>query len=790
MGTKGGGGPGPSRVGHDGRKAGNAVIGHTRPSRFRSIRVRILVPVLVAIVGVVTLGSVQVDDALTVADQADRAALLSRASSAIVTLVHEVGQEYVATNEADRRGATGISLLTAQQARTDTARAAYDAAAADARAAVPSLGPLFDRATSALSLLSTARDTALISSEFQVEVWSAYQIVRQALMTLAQGIPAQLTSTVLIEDSRAVGIAAELDFLAAQQLDLLLRAFRGQRLQQGELVQLARLEGRERNQRDALQTVPGSAATRLAQLLTGAEATTAAQLRDAVLATGGEADALAVTLRVNPDAWYNAQNEVLTRIRLLESELTATLERDAHRVGLAARDRTLVAGGLTALVVAVTLIGASVLAARTSRRLRRMRYAVLTAARSELPSAISKVIAAGDADMIRSALNDSWTRIDAMLAPGTDEIGELGAAFGAVHRQALRLAADQALLRMEVEAMFVALSRRGQTLVQRQIHLIDEFGRMEADPDALGRLFALDHLAARMRRNEENLLVLAGGEPARWVTGPVAVIDVIRAAAQEIEEYKRIVVAATPSVAVAAFAAGNVIHLLAELLENATSYSPPSTPVRVMARRGVDGLTITVYDEGIGMPADKLSEANQRLARPSALTSKLVGTMGLLVVARLAQRHQIQIRLTSSPGGGTAAAVVLPEHILDPMPPADQASDGRWMGQPGTVRGHDPALVGASAQRAGSPPAPALHPVPVPRSLTAPADDDDAPHEDVLTSAGLPRRGLGSAPPEGVNGSADAPPPGPPDPDTVRARLSSLAKGMAAANRHMPIRPS
>ena len=189
-----------------------------------------------------------------------------------------------------------------------------------------------------------------------------------------------------------------------------------------------------------------------------------------------------------------------------------------------------------------------------------------------------------------------------MLHSGPDEIGELATAFGAVHRQALRLAADQALPRMEVQAMFVALSRRGQTLVQRQIHLIDEFGRDEADPDALARLFALDHLAARMRRNEENLLVLAGGEPGRWITRPVAIVDLVRAAAQEIEEYRRVEVGEVPDHAIGANVAGDVIHLLAELLENATSYSPPSTMVRVAARRTVEGLVIRVRDNGIGMP--------------------------------------------------------------------------------------------------------------------------------------------------------------------------------------------
>src|SRR4029079_11259031 len=133
-------------------------------------------------------------------------------------------------------------------------------------------------------------------------------------------------------------------------------------------------------------------------------------------------------------------------------------------------------------------------------------------------------------------------------------------------------------------------------------------------------------------------LVLAGGEPARWITRPVAIVDLVRASAQEIEEYRRVEAGGVPDHAISANAAGDVIHLLAELLENATSYSPPSTVVRVDARRTVEGLVIRVRDKGIGMPPDRLDEANHRLEHPSALTSTLVGTMGLLVVARLAQR--------------------------------------------------------------------------------------------------------------------------------------------------------
>ena len=168
-----------------------------------------------------------------------------------------------------------------------------------------------------------------------------------------------------------------------------------------------------------------------------------------------------------------------------------------------------------------------------------------------------------------------------------------------------------------MQALFVALSRRGQTLIQRQIHLIDDFSRDEADPHLLARLFALDHLAARMRRNEENLLVLAGGEPGRRITRPVALHRPRPGRRPEIEDYERVdPVSDLPTSAIAPPSPATSIHLLAELMENATNFSPPRRAGPGHARRDVDGLAIAVSDEGIGMPDDQLVEANERLARP------------------------------------------------------------------------------------------------------------------------------------------------------------------------------
>jgi signal transduction histidine kinase len=744
------------------------------PAAWRSIRIRIVLPVLLASAAVVGLGLVQTRGALDEAAAADRAQVLARLSSTAVALVHHTEQEYSETAALRQRGGVaGAQLLTAARARTDAARARYDQASSEAREAAPALTPVLRTATRTLDRLSTARTTSQDSAEASTEFFDAYDQISERLIAVADAVPAQLTHRELIEIARPVMLVAELEHLAAKQLDLLRRVFDRQRLEPGELVTLAGWAGGERQRRDELQRLAGSARERFVGLVAGRDVIRAEDLRDAVLDSDGGPRAL----EADPDVWVVAQSGLLRRLRLLQAELTAQMVAEAQRIRDAARERTLTTAVLTLVVVAGTLAGAIVLAVRTSRRLRRMRGSALSVASAELPDAISRVTAATDATAVQEALQESSERVDAAMAAGSDEIGELGAALGAMHRQALRLAADQALLRMEVEAIFIALSRRGQTLAQRQIHQIDEFGRVEHDPQRLMRLYALDHLAARMRRNEENLLVLAGGEPGRRFTEPVPVADAIAAAVEEVEEHGRVEVAGAPPAAIAAYAVGDFIHLLAELLENALTFSPPTTKVRVAARRTVESLHLTVFDEGIGMPADKVEEANRRLSQPSALTSRLVGTMGLLVVARLAGRHGMRVRLTSTPGGGTAATVNVPEELLALPSVNDPLRWGRWHFADSPV-----------VQRAGGP-AGAVWPPHTPAALETSGPVPTA--HGGYTASGLPRRVAPSVPAK--PDAARVTPPakrasqaGPPDPDTARARLSSLASGIAAAQRRTP----
>jgi len=258
-----------------------------------------------------------------------------------------------------------------------------------------------------------------------------------------------------------------------------------------------------------------------------------------------------------------------------------------------------------------------------------------------------------------------------------DEIGEVATAFTAVHRSAVRLAAEQAMMRRAVNAMFVNLARRSQTLVERQLRLLDTLEAAETDPDQLSNLFRLDHLATRMRRNDENLLVLAGGDGSRRWPEPVSLAAVVLAAMAEIEQYPRIRHDVTGDVHVVGHAVADVVHLLAELLENATAFSPPDSTVTVTGWRGDDrsgspaegahptgsGVTLVIQDHGIGMTADSVGAANQRLARPMAIDVAASERMGLVVVGHLAARHRIAVELRGSTEGVTAY-VWLPGQLL------------------------------------------------------------------------------------------------------------------------------
>ncbi|TDE57548.1 HAMP domain-containing protein [Nonomuraea mesophila] len=361
--------------------------------------------------------------------------------------------------------------------------------------------------------------------------------------------------------------------------------------------------------------------------------------------------------------WHDAAAVVVDTMRTVERRQAQGIVARSEALSADERSKAFViAGAVLALLVAVLLITTGV-ARSLVRPLRRLRGEALEIAGRRLPDFVQHLRESRD-----GAVNAEVPPIGIF---SKDEVGEVARAFDEVHREAVRLAGDEARLRSNVNAMFVNLSRRSQTLVERQLTLIERLERGERDDARLGDLFKLDHLATRMRRNSENLLVLAGQEAARKWSEPVELMDIVRAALGEVESYDRVSIQVESNVAIAGQAVTDVVHLLAELVENAVSFSSRDTKVIISSSRIDEGsLMLSVTDRGIGMNADELAEANWRLANPPVVDVSVSRRMGLFVVGRLALRHTIRVQLRAQDIGGLTAMVLIPPMLLTEVPNA------------------------------------------------------------------------------------------------------------------------
>ncbi|MEU3415508.1 nitrate- and nitrite sensing domain-containing protein [Streptomyces sp. NPDC006658] len=388
--------------------------------------------------------------------------------------------------------------------------------------------------------------------------------------------------------------------------------------------------------------------------------------------------------------WVDDSSTKIEQMKKIEHTLLEEMEQKARELKSATEREAIFSGVLILLVLGVSLVGAFVVARSMIRSLRRLQETATKVAQDRLPELVKQ--------LSESDPQDVDTSVESVGVHSRDEIGQVAAAFDDVHREAVRLAAEQALLRGNVNAMFTNLSRRSQGLIQRQLSLISELESREADPDQLSSLFKLDHLATRMRRNGENLLVLAGEEPGRRWTRPVPLVDVLRAAASEVEQYERIELAAVPTTQVAGRVVNDLVHLLAELLENATSFSSPQTKVKVTGHALPDGrVLIEIHDTGIGLSPEDLAAINERLASPPTVDVSVSRRMGLFVVGRLSQRHGIRIQLRPSDSGGTTALVMLPVDVAqgDKKPTPGKPGAPMSTGGPAAAQ----AAAGAAAAR-------------------------------------------------------------------------------------------
>ncbi len=364
-----------------------------------------------------------------------------------------------------------------------------------------------------------------------------------------------------------------------------------------------------------------------------------------------------VPLVNNPDMTASLQATDQIATRMIDSTvpaLTEAVKADASAArSEAIRDSAIVLAAILLALLLVILVARSLV-----RPLRTLRDSALRVAHEDLAREIDRVRAGKEP-----------TPVEPIPVNTTEEIGQVAHAVDELHEQAVFLAGEQSRLQLQVGDMFETLSRRSRTLVDQQLSLIDRLERNEEDPDRLDSLFRLDHLAARMRRNGANLLVLAGAKVPREQADAVPVAALINAASSEVEDYARVVTATVPDSDIVGSVAGDLVHLLAELLDNALRYSPPISQVRVSGvHTGNGGLVIEVSDIGLGMTESDLRVANTRLQSGGEVTPYTARHMGLFVVGRLAQQHGLVVRLRSTvagePNSGTTAGVYVPSELI------------------------------------------------------------------------------------------------------------------------------
>ncbi|MEU5643627.1 nitrate- and nitrite sensing domain-containing protein [Streptomyces milbemycinicus] len=371
-----------------------------------------------------------------------------------------------------------------------------------------------------------------------------------------------------------------------------------------------------------------------------------------LMASTKPSDALRVLDRKH---WEAAAQPMLNDYDRLGKEATDRLQK---RIDPVADDVMLRAGaagilGLLALLVSIFVsfrIGRSLI-----RDLSRLRKDAQDASSVRLPNVMRRLGAGEQIDVETEAPRREF---------GQDEMGQVGLALNTLQRAAVEAAVKQAELRQGVSDVFVNLARRSQVLLHRQLTLLDSMERRTDDTDELADLFRLDHMTTRMRRHAEGLVILSGAAPSRQWRKPIQLMDVVRAAVAEVEDYERIEVRRMPRLAVNGPAVGDLTHLIAELLENATVFSPPHTAVQVHGERVAKGFTLEIHDRGLGMTSDALLEANQRLAETPEFELSDTDRLGLFVVSRLAQRQSVRVSLQPSPYGGTTAIVLIPSALL------------------------------------------------------------------------------------------------------------------------------
>ncbi|WP_330298761.1 sensor histidine kinase [Streptomyces sp. NBC_00503] len=670
------------------------------------ISTRLVSLLTLPVVAATTLGGFRINDSLTDIAQLEHMQLLTtmtRQATNLAAMLQTERDQSAGPLSVDKSGKAN-SLVKGARDQTDAAAKAFAAAtdkvdnAGDKDETLKSIRNNVLQIGRGLTKIEDIRSKAYQNGAQQTV--TEYNALIVSLLSLSQDMAQATSNPEMIKRTRALAAFSSAKEYASIQRAIIAAALPADLSQSGNLPEndrlyaLAAQRGEEQAKTTFELVYQGKPEELLAALGDGnTEIGTADHYARRVL---GNKDQFAKEKNRSWLDWYDADDNKITAMKSIELTLLEDMEQKARELKNTAQRDAIINGALIFLVLGVSLVGAFVMARSMIRSLRRLQDTATRVAQDRLPELVKQ--------LSESDPQDVDTTVESVGLHTRDEIGQVAAAFDDVHREAVRLAAEQALLRGNVNAMFTNLSRRSQGLIQRQLSLISELESREADPDQLSSLFKLDHLATRMRRNGENLLVLAGEEPGRRWTRPVPLVDVLRAAASEVEQYERIELASVPGTEVAGRVVNDLVHLLAELLENATSFSSPQTKVKVTGHALPDGrVLVEIHDTGIGLSPEDLAAINERLASPPTVDVSVSRRMGLFVVGRLSLRHGIRIQLRPSDSGGTTALVMLPVDVAQGgKKPAPMPGQG-GQGLPGNPGGSGaPGQVGPGAQAPAS----------------------------------------------------------------------------------------
>ncbi|MDQ3789722.1 MAG: nitrate- and nitrite sensing domain-containing protein [Actinomycetota bacterium] len=654
--------PGQDHAPAAGRKGGSLL-------RMRNWRLRTKV---IAVIVVPTLTALALGG-LRAANDLDRAAEFRQTVNQVdlarnvTRVVHELQKERdlaVAWVAADREGAR--DGLDTQIAQVDKAVTAAQQLANGLDTDDESAKERYNIGLQRLSALSAIRDTTQNTDYPDAAVFNAYSRVLDAVVRLGREINTAVTDRDLLREGTVIQSLSEAkESVSIENAIMQIAAVHDS----FPADLLSRIRDAQAAAAGALAEYKANASLEQLQLyndtVSGSEVDGRERIKaQAISAAERSTQETQLSLQIDREALSNNGNATVQRMRTVEIALLDELRGEADQLANAAvasawRDAAIVLAALLLAIGLMVIVTRSLLTP-----LRVLRREALAVANHKLPASVQRILA--DPNPAEAAKH----AVEPVPVFTREETGQLARSFDAVQEQAVLMATEQALLRENINSIFVNLSRRSQALVERQLALIDRLEQDEQDPDQLASLFELDHLATRMRRNSESLLVLSGTGLSRQLARPVPASDVVGAAVSEVEQYVRVEVGSAPDVAVQGRAVSDLVHVIAELLDNATFFSEPEKKVLVrMTINRKQELTIQITDQGVGMSEDEIAAANARLADPPDLDVSVTRRMGLYVVARLAKRHNIKVRLRDNEDieGGLIARIEVPAELIQPL---------------------------------------------------------------------------------------------------------------------------